>query len=454
MPLQSMHGQGFDPLGGGVTDYVRLVRGTDAVLHARSNMRTLVRELAMDARSLEPADLVPVREALDRAVELVQPVGDPAHGAVAQARTAVEVLGTTPPAGLQPGEAVTAAGSAIDGAHATMASTIDAMIVDGAAPSAKWRRAGSLVRDGIELPDSFRRHGEVAVDTRPAAAADDALARSLAGIYDDQAAYELVQLRRLVDRLDEFDDDTASLLHRISPKELDRAARLVADGHELPDGWRAHGTIAQLRAARLWQGAAERLQRVREILWPRVDQVDRARQADLKVLRNLPDELRPEVLDRLAANLADSDPAALREARLELAGDRPRAEAMLDLRRAALAFEAHIEQPRERVLEQLQAVDEALQGYAALDLTPVERTIVSEAQELVERNLARQQGGIRDSYRSWTDLAELGRVRESTRLLDTIETTRQVGGQPGVPSTATAAVDDAPTAVAAERLEW
>jgi hypothetical protein len=411
-----------------MTDFVRLVRSADAVLLAATHLddaaRTAGRRFV--PRSMEPritAQLETAARSMDDAVEHAPPWAADATTAVGQARAAVQALRDARPRHSELAAAVPPIRQQVDDAHRALIRMLD-RTSPPADPNvaSRWERAAALVRGGTELPDSFRRSGEALRNARTPVAGADGIRRALDPGLEQMRSRDLAQLAGIIQQLDVL-ERAAHGLDGVSVRELDRAARLVEQGIELPLGWRARPALDGARARSKWPTIDAATDRLRELLWSPSGPRAKEEWADLRALRQLPDDLRPAPVDRVPAD-GRLDAMRLRELRQATADATTRSMVLEDLRSATSSLETVLEAPRANILKELEGIKEGLLRYAHLPLPEQEQQVLRSTLDLLELNIKRQHGKVRGGYGSWTDLAEVGRVRQGAKLLDRLETAR------------------------------
>ncbi len=448
-----------------MTDFVRLVRSADAVLHATTQLGGALR--ASTSRLVGGVEqtravLLDVDSLLATAAELVQPTSTPVAESIAQTRAALTELRLDAPrawaaldAGVQPIR------DQLADHHRSLVDLLDAAPAPeaGVPDAATWDRAAALVRDGIELPPSLRGSGIALLDSEAGATVVARATEAIQRPYSQMRARDLADLARIVRRLDELDEPLRAAFAELQAGDadrLDRAARLVAAGIDLPDGWKLRPGIAGVRGRLRWPTLESATTRFRELLWSRRPDTRAAARDDLRLLRDLADATRPELVDRIPDGITDLeqlDPALLRELRHATVDDPARADALLALRQATDQLEPILARPKEHISDELQTIRDGLAGYLDVGLPDVEREIVAETIALVDRNLLRQSGGRKDGYRTWTDLGEVGRIHSSAELLDRLGADRIAAGTAGE-SIPAEALDPTAVGVGDDLLSW
>jgi hypothetical protein len=438
-----------------MSEFVQLVRSADALLAAGVELRAAAsagsrRALLGGSRAAAVEHLGHVDTLLGQAATLVQPHGAATSEAIGQARQAIAELAT---ATTLPERRL------VRGAIEPHIATLDALrldvtrLLDDAPPmsdpeaAATWNRAAALVRDGVELPASLRESSKSVVDSEELVDPVARLGVALRSPVEDLRARDMFELARIIRTLGDARPEAIMSLTERTAVELEKAARLVDRGIDLPAGWSARATLEQARARTLWSDSDAALRRVRDIVWSRTGPTTPADLADLRTLRNAPEELRLPQLAVLRADmpLTPLDAETLRALRSATAGDSIRGEVAGALLDATTSLADIL--PRQNITAELTAVREQLARFGALDLPAGERGLVDDTLALIDRTISR-----RDGYGGWRDLGDVGRVTANTELLSRLEASRGVVPAGVVPAGA-APADAAAAAVAGQAAD-
>jgi hypothetical protein len=227
-------------------------------------------------------------------------------------------------------------------------------------------------------------------------------------------------MRRLQDALPE---GVAHIDKRVVG-DLERAAKLVDAGIELPPRWRGRAPVEQARAKNLWSSADTAMARLRDLVWSKEGPVSRADLADLRALRNAPDGVRPTVLDTLPTHFGTEplDAETIRALRMATANDGVRAQVASEMLDATGELAGLL--PRQDVLPQLRALRERVASFSALDMPANERGLVDDTLALIDRNIQRQTGARGGGYGRYVDFGEVGRANANAELLSRLEGAR------------------------------
>ncbi len=457
-----------------MTDFRTLVRGTDAIVRARTTIEGVravaehVEDVAKIVDEIRPL-VGGVEQAIDDAANLLdqQPAATAALDQARESLAAIESSGN-------PLHTLESARTSITTAHAA---AVDAL---SAAPRPSgtgldvrvWNRAASLVESGAALPDSFRR--TTAWQARQARVATiepaDLTDRVLAALQKPNSRLDpddLLAVARVMHSTEGLSDDLAASLAELHPKDLrllERAARLVDAGYDLPESTGFIGRLVRAKASLMQLDTGRAMRRLRELVWHRDPEVRAALPEELELLREFPD---PSVRDALRAVRPGDAPtdAQLRAIQDATVGDPNVTSVIRGLRDAIDQLDAVARSPRSGIHDELRAISAQLDAFEAMPMGDAERAILDRTKELVQRNQDRLSGARRDGYGHWTDLGEIGRIAESARLLDSLGTTRIIEGVDDVsrpiarvPAPApAAAVDDAAAGAAEaadEALSW
>lgn len=453
-----------------MTELVNIVRTADALLMARTQLddaaRTgsgwLFKERRADAATKL---LAQAGSATDRALELAG--GAPAASgtgpasAIVDAQAAVGALQATMPGQARDLRAAGApARTALIEAHARVVAGID----DATAPTdaqvaATWTRAAKLVREGVELPPYLRDTARADVDATRAAAAELA-SKVMRPRIDEMTATDLLHLSRLVRASRDVVPSLPALTER-QARQLERASRLVEQGIELPTNWSLRPALEESRGRTIWRTLGDARDHARELLWGPKHELTPEQVDDLRAIARLPEELRPDAFPNgLPAGPIPDE--LLREMRSGFADAKTIELVRSHLHRVSTAFAQKLSTPQENYRDVLGPLRDELVRFQDLPLEAADRTLAAGALELVERNIARQEGRLSGQYGRWTDLAELGRVKANMETIDGFAGARQTAAEaaeraasePTAQVASGAAGDAAGAAPTGETLTW
>ena len=445
-----------------MTQFTQLVRGADALLAAGVELRAAAsagsrRAILGGSRTAAVEHLGRAGTLLDQAAALVQPHAAATSESIGQARQAItEISGALPQRTLVRAS-IESQVAGIEALHRDVIALLDdAPPLADPQAAAIWNRAAKLVRDGVELPESLRTSSRAVVDSEELVDPVARLGVALRSPVEELRARDMFELARIIRTLGDARPEAIVTLTERTAVELERAARLVDRGIDLPAGWSTRAVLEQARARTLWSDADAALSRVRDIVWSRTGPTTPTDLADLRTLRNAPAELRLPQLAVLDAEmpLTPLDPETLRALRAATAVDSVRAEVASELLEATTSLADIL--PRHNITSELTVVRERLARFSGLELPSGERQLVDDTLALIDRTIAR-----RDGYGGWRDLGDVGRVTANTELLARLEGSRLEPVTDPVVAAVAANVEDAGEGAvaaagddAAEVLSW
>ena len=244
-------------------------------------------------------------------------------------------------------------------------------------------------------------------------------------------------------------------------RQLERASRLVEQGVDLPANWALRPALEESRGRTIWRTLSDARDHARELLWGPTHELTPPQVDDLRAIARLPDELRPEAFPQgLPAGPIPDE--LLRQMRSGFADAKTIELVRAHLHRVSTAFADKLAKPQENYRDVLGPLRDELVRFQDLPLEAADRQLASGALELVERNIARQEGRLKGQYQRWTDLAELGRVQANLETIDGFAAARQKAAAAAEQSAQDAAArvasdagdDAAGIATAGETLTW
>jgi hypothetical protein len=451
-----------------MTEFLQLVRGADALLAARVELTAAARAgsrraLLGGSRDAAIAHISRAGTLVQRAAELVQRHDAALATSITQAQEGIAAIGVALPERALVRAAIEPQVELLGSLQANVAGRIEGAepLADPAA-AAIWNRAATLVRDGIELPESLRESSRALVDSQPLVDASARLGSALRLPVEELRARDMYEVARIIRTLGDARPAAIASLTEQTAAELERAARLVDRGIELPAGWSVRASLEHARARTLWSDADVALARVRDIVWSRTGPTSETELADLRTLRNAPEELRLPQLSVLREDmpLTPLDAETLRALRAATAADSVRAEVASELLDATTTLADIL--PRQNIAAELQSVRDRLARFGGLPLPDGERQLVDDTLALIDRTISR-----RDGYGGWRDLGDVGRVTANTELLARLEGSRvapvvaaaapgakSAGAEFGVALEESADAAAAPAQDSAETLAW
>jgi hypothetical protein len=339
-----------------------------------------------------------------------------------------------------------------------------------------WSGAAALLRDGATVPPSwegFRALRGITYLEHPQPALEELLTKQ-------PEAFTATDWRMLADMVRLPAGERPAALAGFSKKaarEMESAARMVTDGITVPSSWKGFSRVNQLRANVLWSAPGPATEHLSSIMALPPGDVTKAHLSDLDALRQLPDGIRPDILDpneTLFAELATSPQALSHAENAEKLGRFTALSLKLktpdELRITLDRVDEHVaeleriqehwsqEAPR-GVLNSFGADLRLLRGF---ELDDTVKRLIGETSGLFENNVNRLDGKVGGGYGRHVDYADMGRIKENVRLFTELARDQALGEsntiaharQAAAAEAAAAAVPEGAAAEATEVLSW